>query len=202
MLDTAQKFLRGCGWFALVFGGLAGLVFAWLSQHESGVLEPQIGQQLFTHVLLGRLPTWLVASFVLLRVNFQLATDTGLARRLHDGHQTGAYIMACALASVIAWMWFFLSVLAGTWLGMVPADPGYGQTVWAALWSAFEFQYLAHAGARMLMLAASLSVLTFLEVRFLQAHEGPNHPMMSRAMTLGMLTIIGIEVADFFWMLH
>ena len=202
MLDIAQKFLRGCGWFAVIVGGLAGVVFAWLSQHESGVLEPQISRQLFAHVLLGRLPTVLVAAFVLLRVNFQLATDTGLARRLYEGRQTGDYVLACALACVTAWMWFFLSVLAGSWLGMVQSDPGYGQTVWASFWAEFEFGYLAHAGARMLLLASGLSLLTFLEVRFLQAHEGQNHHMMSRAMTLGMLLIVGTEMADFFWMLH
>lgn len=202
MLDIAQKFLRGCGWFSLIVGGLAGMAFAWLSQHESGVLEPEISRQLFTHVLLGRMPTLLVAAFVLLRVNFQLATDTGLARRLHEGHQTGAYVAACAMACVMAWMWFFLSVLSGSWLGMVQSDPGYGYRVWASFWTEFELDYLAHAGARMLLLATGLSLLTFLEVRFLRTHEGQNHHMMSRAMTLGVLLIIGIEVADFFWMLH
>ncbi|MFM7026162.1 MAG: hypothetical protein ACKOWC_08935 [Limnohabitans sp.] len=202
MFDIAHKFLRGCGWFALLVGGVSGAAFAWLSQHESGVLDPQISRQIFTHVLLGRMPTVLVAAFVLLRVNFQLATDPGLARRLHDGHLTADYVLACALACVMAWAWFFLSVLAGSWLGMVQALSGYGQVVWESFWTEFEFRYLAHAGARMLMLAASLSALTFFEVRFLQAHEEPSHQMMSRAMTLGMLVIVGIEVADFFLMLH
>ena len=78
MFDIAQKFLQGCGWFALIVGGLAGAGFGLLTQHESAVLEPQVSRELFTHALLGRLPTMLVAAFVLLRVNFQLATDAGL----------------------------------------------------------------------------------------------------------------------------
>ena len=53
----------------------------------------------------------------------------------------------------------------------------------------------------MLLLAACLSLLAFVEIRFLQAHEGNTHLMMSRAMTLGVLLIIGIEVTDFFWTL-
>ena len=202
MLDLAQKFLRGCGWFAVLVGGFAGLAFSWFSVHESAQLDPQISREIFNHLLLGRLPTLLVAAFVLLRVNFQLATDAGLARRLHDGRQTGAYVLACALACLTAWMWFFLSVLAGSWLGMMYGFSGYGQAIWASFWGAFPWTYLAHAGLRMLLLSAFLSLLAFLEVRFLQAHQGQSHRMMSRAMTLGMLTIIGIEVADFFWMLH
>ena len=202
MLELAQKFLRGCGWFAVIVGGLSGLAFAWLSVHEATRLDPQISRELFNHLLLARLPTLLVAAFILLRVNFQLATDVGLARRLHDGRQTGAYVMACALACLTAWMWFFLSVLAGSWLGMMYGFSGFGQTVWESFWGKFPFTYLAHAGLRMLLLAAGLSLLAFLEIRFLQAHEGQKHRMMSRATTLGMLAIIGIEVADFFWMLH
>ena len=202
MFDLAQKFLRGCGWFAVLVGGAAGLGFSWLSVHESTRLDPQITRELFNHVLLGRLPTLLVAAFVLLRVNFQLATDAGLARRLHDGRQTGAYVMACTVACLMAWMWFFLSVLAGSWLGMMQGFSGYGQSVWESFWGEFRFFYIAHAGLRMLLLAGFLSLLAFLEVRFLQAHEGQTHRMMSRAMTLGMLSIIGIEVADFFWMLN
>lgn len=202
MLDLAHKFLRGCGWFAVIVGGFAGLGFSLLSVYESARLDPQISREVFNHLLLGRLPTLLVAAFVLLRVNFQLATDAGLARRLHDGRQTGAYVMACALACLTAWMWFFLSVLVGSWLGMMYGFSGYGQAVWESFWGAFEWTFLAHAGLRMLLLAACLSLLAFLEVWFLQAHQGQSHRMMSRAMTLGMLTIIGIEVADFFWMLH
>ncbi len=202
MFELAQKFLRGCGWFAVIVGGTAGLGFSWLSLHESARLDPQISRELFNHLLLGRLPTLLVAAFVLLRVNFQLATDAGLARRLHEGRQTGAYVMACAVACLTAWAWFFLSVLGGSWLGMMHGFSGYGQAIWESFWGTFRFMYIAHAGLRMLLLAAFLSLLAFLEVRFLQAHEGQNHRMMSRAMTLGMLTIIGIEAADFFWMLH
>ena len=63
MFDIAQKFLRGCGWFALIVGGLAGAGFGLLTQHESAVLEPQVSRELFTHALLGRLPTMLVAAF-------------------------------------------------------------------------------------------------------------------------------------------
>ncbi len=202
MFNLAHQFLRGCGWFAVLVGGLAGMAFSVIAAHESGVLDPAISRELFSHVLLGRLPTLLVAAFVLLRVNFQLATDAGLARRLHEGRQTGDYVLACALACVVAWMWFFLSVMAGSWLGMMHSLSGYGQTVWESFWVEFQYPYIIHAGVRMLLLAGCLSLLAFLEIRFLQAHEGKTHLMMSRAMTLGVLLIIGIEVADFFWMLH
>ncbi len=202
MFNLAHQFLRGCGWFAVLVGGAAGVVFSVIAVHESGVLDPAVSRELFTHALLGRLPTLLVAAFVLLRVNFQLATDAGLARRLYDGRQTEAYVLACALACVVAWMWFFLCVLAGSWLGMMQGLSGYGHTVWESFWIEFQYRYIVHAGVRMLLLAASLSLLAFLEIRFLQAHEDATHLMMSRAMTLGVLLIIGIEVADFFWMLQ
>lgn len=202
MLDIAHKILRGCGAFALIVGGLSGLTFALLASHESGAIDPAISQQVFVHGLLGRLPTLLVASFILLRVNFQLATDPGLARRLHDGHQTGAYVGACALVSLIAWMWFFLSALAGSWLGMMQGFSGYGHAVWESFWMHCEFTTLAHAAVRMLLLAACLSGLTFFEMWFMRQHEERSHQMMSRAMTLGMLTLITIEIGDFLWLLH
>jgi len=201
MFKLAHQFLRGCGWFAVLAGGGAGIVFSMIAVHESGVLNPSIGRELFTHVLLGRLPTLLVAAFVLLRVNFQLATDAGLARRLHDGRQTRAYAFACAMVCLVAWIWFFLSALAGSWLGMMQGLSGYGQTVWESYWVEFQYSYIVHAGFRMLLLAACLSLLAFVEIRFLQAHEGNTHLMMSRAMTLCVLLIIGIEVTDFFWTL-
>ena len=198
----AHNFLRGCGWFALIFGGALGLVFSLVSVHESGVLDPGVGRELFTHLLLGRLPTLLVAAFVLLRVNFQLATDAGLARRVYDGRQTSAYALACILACLMAWMWFFMSVLAGSWLGMMLGLSGYGQSAWESYWIDFKYAYFIHAGIRMLLLAVCLSLLAFVEIKVLRSHEESRHLMMSRAMALGMLLIIGIEVADLFWMLQ
>lgn len=84
---------------------------------------------------------------------------------------------------------------------MMQGLSGYGQTVWESYWVEFQYSYIVHAGFRMLLLAACLSLLAFVEIRFLQAHEGNTHLMMSRAMTLGVLLIIGIEVTDFFWTL-
>ena len=49
---------------AVLFGGLSGLAFSWLSVHEATRLDPQISRELFNHFLLGRLPTLLVAACI------------------------------------------------------------------------------------------------------------------------------------------
>lgn len=200
--SLTQNFLRGCGWFSLIFGGAIGVVFSLVSVHESGVLAPSVGRGLFTHLLLGRLPTLLVAAFVLLRINFQLATDVGLARRLFEGRKTAAYAGACILACLVAWIWFFLSVLGGSWLGMMLGLSGDGHGVWESYWIDFQYADFIHAAIRMILLAFCLSLLAFIEIHVLQSHQDSAHLMMSRAMTLGMLLIIAIEVADLFWMLQ
>lgn len=198
----AEQFLAGCGWFAVVVGGGMGWCFGWYSQHQSGVIDPEFLRQLFTHGLLGRLPTLLVAAFVLLRVNFQMATDQRVQRVWGGGDEALSYVLACGMTCILAWVWFFLAVLGGAWLGMMQSHAGYGHGAWASYWVGFEFHALAHAALRMLSLAAGLSVLTFFELRLLKTHQERGHAMMSRSMIVGMLLIVAIEVLDLLWQMN
>lgn len=198
----ANRFLAGCGWFALLVGGGLGLGFGVYSQSHAGMLEPDWLSQIFSHVLLGRLPTILVAAFVLMRVNFQIATDQSFQHVWSGADQGLAYMLACGVTCMLAWAWFFLAVLGGTWLGMMHSHAGFGQTVWESYWGEFEWAFLLHACVRMLMLALCLSALTFVEIKLLKTHRDDGHTMMSRAMTLGMAMIAGIELLDLVWMLH
>lgn len=198
----AGRFLAGCGWYAMVVGGGIGLCFGVYSQTQSGLIDPEYLRQLFTDGLLGRLPTLLVAAFVLLRVNFQIATDRSFQRFWSDADQGVSYVLACGLTCLLAWAWFFLAVLSGTWLGMMQSHSGYGHVVWVAYWGGFEFQALAHAAVRMLLLSACLSVLTFFELRLLKADEAHGHAMMSRSMILGMVMIVAIEILDLLWQMN
>jgi hypothetical protein len=198
----AQTFLSGCGWFAILLGGALGLSFGIVTQTGVLPLDPEWSRQLFSHLLLGRLPTLLVAAFVLLRVNFQLATDAQFLQVLFEHKKFGAYVLACVLVSMLAWSWFFLSVLAGSWLGMMLGLSGFGQLTWETHLVEFQFAQLLHAAFRMLVLALGLSLLTFVEIKFLSMQPDQMHLMMSRTTIFGVVMILGIELLDFFWSLN
>lgn len=201
-LHLTQTFLLGCGWFAILLGGLLGLTFGVVTQTGDLAIDPTWSRQLFAHLLLGRLPTLLVAAFVLLRVNFQLATDAQWVQVLFVHKKFGAYVLACVVASMLAWAWFFLSVMAGSWLGIMHSFSGFGQLVWESHLGEFQFVQLLHAAFRMLVLALGLSLLTLVEIKFLSMQADQMHLMMSRTTILGVVMILGIELLDFFWSLH
>lgn len=191
----AEKLSRGCGWFAVCVGTALGLAFGVLSQKISSV-DPGYTHQILTLILFGHLPTFFVSAFVLLRVSFQLATDSDMRADVRDGEQMSAYGFACALVSVMAWIWFFLAVMFGCWLGMMYAFGGYAESVWISFWVDFDLVYLLHAALRMVLLALSLSALAFFELNFLRVHHEQLGMLMSRSMTLGMALIVGIELLD------
>ncbi|WP_146178938.1 hypothetical protein [Limnohabitans sp. Jir61] len=191
----AEKLARGCGWFALCVGVLLGGAFGFATQ-LSVSLDPNLIHQVLTHFLFGHLPTFLVSSFVLLRVSFQLTTESEMRVDWVQGQQAAAYSLACALVCLMAWVWFFLSAMLGCWLGMMFALNGYAMPVWDAFWFDFDLSHLFHAALRMLLLALSLSVMTLVEVFFLQARRHQLGLLMSRFMTIGMFLIVAIELLD------
>lgn len=191
----AERLSRGCGWFAAVVGGVAGAGVGFLSQ-RGVLLDPNVSHQLLTHVLFGHLPTLLASSFVLLRVSFHLATESQMRVAWTQGHQAAVYSTACAIVSLMAWAWFFLAAVLGCWLGMMLALSGYALPSWHSFWIDFDFNHLLHAALRMLALALVLSVMTFVEVNFLQTHRHQLGLLMARFMTIGMLLIAVIELLD------
>jgi hypothetical protein len=191
----AEKLSRGCGWFAALIGGASGASIGYLSQ-RGVLLDPNVSHQFLTHVLFGHLPTFLVSSFVLLRVSFQLATESQMRATWTQGHQAVVYSTACAIVSLMAWAWFFLAAVLGCWLGMMLALSGYAMPVWLTFWVDFDFNHLLHAALRMLALAMVLSLMTFIEVNFLQMHRHQLGLLMARFMTTGMFLIAGIELLD------
>ncbi|PIT71462.1 hypothetical protein B9Z42_14975 [Limnohabitans sp. B9-3] len=201
-LNLTQTLLLGCGWFAILLGGSLGLAFAIATQSGVLAIDPEWSRQLFAHFMLGRLPTLLVACFVLLRVNFQFATDAELVQGLFERNKFGAYVLACILATMLAWSWFFLSVLVSSWLGFMHSFSGFGQIFWESYLVEFQFSQLLHAAFRMFVLSLSLCLVTLFEIKFLSTQPDQLHQMMSRTTIFGVLMILGIELLDFFWSLN
>lgn len=191
----AEKLSRGCSLFALMVGIGLGYAFGFFLQQRS-FLEPTITHQLLTHVLFGHLPTFLVSAFILLRVSFQLSTDEQSRVEWTSTQQLVSYAVGCALVCVLVWAWFFLSSMIGFWLGLMHASNGYAKPIWNAFWFDFDLNHLLHASFRMTLLAASLSVMTFVETSFLRARRNELGTLMSRFMIFGMVMIVGIELVD------
>jgi hypothetical protein len=195
MFYLAEKLARGGGWFSVVVGGALGAAFGFFSQRAI-TLDPGLTHQILTHVLFGHLPTFFVSSFVLLRVSFQLTIDPEMRAEWTQGEQATAYSLSCAVVSLMVWAWFFLAVMMGYWLGMMLALSGYALPVWNAFWFDFDLAYVGHAALRMMLLALALSVMTFIEVNYMQTHKHQLGMLMSRFMTIGMFLIVSIEVLD------
>jgi len=79
---------------------------------------------------------------------------------------------------------------------------GFGQLTWETHLVEFQFAQLLHAAFRMLVLALGLSLLTFVEIKFLSMQPDQMHLMMSRTTIFGVVMILGIELLDFFWSLN
>ena len=193
-----QRLLQGCGWFALCAGSLIGLAAAWLSQGPLAS-QPQWADAIFSQVLMGRLPTFLVAVFVLFRLNFHWVTHPQFVQAiLHNERSPWGFALASALTASLCWAWLLLSSIGLTWFFLELRMGGHAHVAFLHLLTQLSPQAWLHDGLRLWMLAVSVAWVSFIEVRFLGAHQLEPSMALSRATVLGLLLVGGIETADFF----
>lgn len=193
-----QRLLHGCGWFAVCAGGLLGLAASWLSQGPLAS-QPQWADAVFSHVLMGRLPTFLVAVFVLFRLNFHWVTQPQFVQSiLQNDRSPWGFALASALTASLCWAWLVLSAIGFTWFFLELRVSGHAQVAFVHLLTQLSPMSLLHDGLRLWALATCVAWVSFIEVRFLGAHQLEPSMALSRAMVMGLLLIAGIEAADFF----
>lgn len=194
----AQRLLRGCGWFALCCGSLLGITASWLSQGPLAS-QPQWADAIFSQVLMGRLPTVLVAVFVLFRLNFHWVTEPQFVQAiLQNDRSPWGVALANAITASLCWAWLLFCGLGLTWFFLELRIGGHAHLAFEHLLIQISPLSWLHDWLRLTALSVGVAWVSFIEVRFLGAHQLEPSLALSRAMVLGLLWVGGVESADFF----
>lgn len=194
----AQQLLHGCGWFALCVGSALAALTCWLLDGPL-MAQPQWAHQVLGHFLWGRLPTLLVAWFVVLRLNLHGMLTPALGQAVMQQRLSPWGLgWACVATATLCWMWLLLVALVLTGVGAQWVLGGHVQSMLTHLLSDSTAQPLWHGGLRLWVLAMAVAWLSFIEWRFLGARQLAPGMAFMRAMVLGALGVLGLELADFF----
>lgn len=194
----AQRLLHGCGWFALCVGAAVAALACWLLDGPL-MSQPQWAHQVLGYFLWGRLPTFLVALFVMFRLNLHgvLHPELGQAVLVHHISPWGLGV-ACIITAGMCWMWLLLVATGLTALATEVLLGGHAKSLLSHLLTDSSAKPLWHGGLRLLVQSMAVAWVSFIELRFLGAQDIAPSLAFMRAMLLGGLAVVGIELADFF----
>lgn len=195
-----ESFYRGATWFGVCVGGGLGLCFG-LLLHTWLASQATLAHHLLGHVMLGKLPTLLVALYMLLRISFLMQTDSVESQQVQSSALNPlAHSCACVAAVWVAWAMFMVWVIAGYVLGLAWGFPGQVQALVDALIDDTDLWLLTRAGVRMVVLGWVLSLSTAFEARWLMSPHDRSLAMM-RSMLWGSVCIAAVEAGDvyIFW---
>ncbi len=194
----ALRLLHGCGWFALCIGVALATLACWLLDGPL-MSQPQWAHQVLGYFLWGRLPTFLVALFVLLRLNLHGALHPELGQAVLQHHISPWGLgVACIITAGMCWMWLLLVATGLTALAAEVLLGGHAKSLLSHLLTDSSAAPLWHGGLRLLVQSMALTWVSFIELRFLGAQDIAPSLAFMRAMLLGGLAVVGIELADFF----
>lgn len=194
----AQRLMHGCGWFALCVGAAVAALACWLLDGPL-MSQPQWAHQVLGYFLWGRLPTFLVALFVMFRLNLYgvLHPELGQAVLVHHISPWGLGV-ACIITAGMCWMWLLLVATGLTALATEVLLGGHAKSLLSHLLTDSSAKPLWHGGLRLLVQSMAVAWVSFIELRFLGAQDIAPSLAFMRAMLLGGLAVVGIELADFF----
>ncbi len=194
----AQRLLHGCGWFALCVGAAVAALACWLLDGPL-MSQPQWAHQVLGYFLWGRLPTFLVALFVMFRLNLHgvLHPELGQAVLVHHISPWGLGV-ACIITAGMCWMWLLLVATGLTALATEVLLGGHAKSLLSHLLTDSSAKPLWHGGLRLLVQSMAVAWVSFIELRFLGTQDIAPSLAFMRAMLLGGLAVVGIELADFF----
>lgn len=197
-LALTERLLHGCGWFALCTGTVLAALACGLLDGPL-MAQPQWAHPVIGYFLWGRMPTFLVALFVLLRLNLHgvLHPELGqavLQQKITPWGLGVSYIITAG----VCWMWLLLVATGLTWLVAQALLGGHAQSLLSHLLTDSAAAPLWHGGLRLLVQSMALAWVSFIELRVLGAQDIAPSIAFLRAMLLGGLVVVSIELADFF----
>lgn len=199
--SLAERFYQGATWFAVCVGGMLGVCFG-VFLHGLLASQPVLAHQILGHVMLGKLPTLLVAIFLLLRISFLMQTQSAVSQQLQSGSlHPITHGSACVMAAVLAWAVFMICVIAGYVLGLEGAFPGQVQALVDDLIADTDPSLLLRAVSRMAGLGLVLALNSAIEARWLMTAENDRSLAMMRSILWGFVCVVGVEALDvyIFW---
>ena len=196
-----ESFYRGATWFGVCVGGGIGLCFG-LLLHTVLASQPMLAHQILGHVMLGKLPTLLVAIYLLLRISFLMQTDgVDAVQAQTSAWHPFAHSGACVTAACVAWAMFMVWVIAGYVLGLAWGFPGQVQALVDAWIDDTDLWLVLRSWMRMVGLGWVLALSTAIEARWLMAPDQDRSLAMMRSMLWGAVCIAAVEALDvyIFW---
>jgi hypothetical protein len=170
---------------------------------DRGFLSPDLSFKTITFFLLGKLPSCLVAFFLLLRLTFV----TSFKAQEHESIESRMFgpvrhIAASVWVGLLGWQ---LSMVGGV-LGLVGSllliDPAEIHTVWTYLSLEYDMAIALRGLLRTLVHATALSWLLYFESVAMAYWQSDKETRMTQFIFLGLIALISIEVIDTFLFLN
>lgn len=179
---------------SLVLGAAVGaLMVDWAS------VNPDWSFKAITYFLLGKLPSCLVAFFLLLRLTFvarfqtQMQTQESLEDQLRHPLR---HMAASVWVAVMGWELAMAGGLLGLLVGLLAVDAAEVHLVWAYLSLDYDMTVAVRGLLRTVCHAAVLSWLLYLESVVMSYWQSDKEMRMTQFIFLGLLALVAIEVLD------
>lgn len=164
---------------------------------DRGYLTPDLSFKAITFFLLGKLPSCLVAFFLLLRLTFvarfQVLEHASLETQM--SHPT-RHILASLWVGILGWELAMIGSSLGLACGVVVVDPAEIHAVWAFLSVDYDMTIALRGLVRAVLHALTLSWLLYLESVVMADWQTDKEARMTQFIFLGLITLISIEVFD------
>jgi hypothetical protein len=197
-LDQLNRVHRGGDGFALVWGGLSGLLAGLfllpLIQGQADFLLPYLRE-----LLLDQLPVWMVACFLILRLAFLLQSDAQYVHTLTASPLALlTHVLACVVASLQAWGVMFLSTVLGLWAGIHASDSTHYRPFIETVMD-FERTAIVASALKMALLASLMALSSWFELTWIDHSRREHHQhdpsnALVRSVLMGASILFSIEL--------
>lgn len=160
-------------------------------------MSPDLSVKAITLFLLGKLPSCLVAFFLLLRLTFvaRFQTQEHQSLEVQMRHPT-QHIAASIWVGILGWELSMLAACLGLAGGLLIVDPSEIHVIWAYLSVEYDLSIALRGLARVVLHAIALSWLLYLESIVMAYWQSDKETRMTQFIFLGLVAVISIEVFD------
>ena len=164
---------------------------------DRGFVSPDLSFKAITFFLLGKLPSCLVAFFLLLRLTFVASFD-------HEEDQSlevqmlhpVRHIIASVWVAILSWELSMIGACLGLIAGLLIFDPAQVHDIWAYLSVEYDMTIALRSIVRTVLQAVAMSWLLYLESVIMIYWRSDKETRMTQFIFLGLITLIAIEVFD------
>lgn len=164
---------------------------------DKGFVSPDVSFKAISYFLLGKLPSCLVAFFLLLRLTFvaQLQSQENQSLEAQMLHPV-RHIAASIWAAILGWELAMLGAALGLACGLLMIDPAEIHAIWAYLSTEYDMTIAFRGLLRTVLHATALSWLLYVESIVMSYWHSDRETRMTQFIFLGLMTLISIEIFD------